>query len=73
MIKHTTCCIVNVMEKWISLFYFILQNAAIAMFGHISKKSPAHELKLKVRSELNRTLVRLKGFKAQVRLSSVAH
>ena len=47
MIKHT-CCIVNVMEKWISLFYFILQNAAIAMFGHISKKSPAHELKLKV-------------------------
>ena len=37
MIK-STCCIVYVMEKWISLFNFIFQNAAIAMFGHISKK-----------------------------------
>ena len=43
------------------------------MFQANISKCPAHELKPKVRSELNRTLVRFKEFKAHVRLSSVAH
>ena len=36
-------------------------------------KRTAHGLKPKVRIELNRTFVRLKEFKAHVRLSSVTH
>ena len=54
------------MEECVELFSF--QNA-FRVILIVSVRLMAS----KVRFELNRTLVRFKGFKAQVRLSSVAH